>query len=103
MPDSERPLQVRGRFPLRRYVMDLYVDIPPRRKVWLVDFSPWGPTTEPLLFDWSELRAELRASREEEEDPVLRVVRDQSECHGKLESFHQVGDRVIMLDRVGSR
>eukprot|EP00913_Durusdinium_trenchii_P012876 g12091.t1 len=82
--------KVRGRFPLRRYVMDLYVDIPPRRKVWLVDFSPWGPTTEPLLFDWSELRAELRASREEEEDPVLRVVRDQSECHGKLESFHQV-------------
>lgn len=27
------------------------------RRVYLVDFGPFGPSTEPLLFDWSELVA----------------------------------------------
>jgi len=27
------------------------------RRVYLVDFGPFGPSTEPLLFDWSELAA----------------------------------------------
>jgi len=27
------------------------------RRVYLIDFGPFGPSTEPLLFDWSELVA----------------------------------------------
>eukprot|EP00438_Fugacium_kawagutii_P023650 Skav206414 [mRNA] locus=scaffold292:77917:79054:+ [translate_table: standard] len=77
--------RVRGRFPLSRFAFDVYVDIPPRRRVWLVDFSPWGASTEPCLFDWSEL-SELHQTA----TPLLRVVRDQMECHGKLQNFHQI-------------
>lgn len=65
-------VQVRGRFPLSRFAFDVYVDIPPRRRVWLVDFSPWGASTEPCLFEWSELG---RLSP----GPLLRVVRDLTE------------------------
>lgn len=34
--------------------MDVYVDRP-RHKVWLIDFNPFSPTTDGLLFDWTEL------------------------------------------------
>lgn len=42
----------------------------------LVDFSPWGATTEPCLFDWDELQNLSNCE--------LRVVRDETECHGML-------------------
>ncbi len=35
-------------------VFDLYVQ--KNMRVWLVDFNPFGLMTEPLLFDWEELR-----------------------------------------------
>lgn len=38
------------------YVMDVYVDVAPRHKVWLIDFNPWIPeSVDPLLFNWVEL------------------------------------------------
>lgn len=48
--------------------MDVYVDIPPRRRVWLVDFSPWGASTAPCLFEWSELATLAPGT-------LLRIVR----------------------------
>lgn len=35
-------------------VFDVYIERNPA-KVWLVDFNPFTPTTDGLLFDWSEL------------------------------------------------
>jgi hypothetical protein len=35
--------------------VDLYVD--KRRRVWIVDFNPFGEPSSPLLFDWDELLA----------------------------------------------
>lgn len=85
---------VRGRFPLERYAFDVYVGKPPRQKVTLVDFSPWGPSTDPLLFDWDELGKELEGRRvaaaDELSDFELRVVRGEGERRGKLENYHAV-------------
>ena len=33
--------------------MDVFIDR--RKRVWIVDFNPFGATTDSLLFDWSEL------------------------------------------------
>ena len=42
------------------YVFDVYVDR--RRKVWLVDFNPFGTQTDPILFDWNEAPLLVTAS-----------------------------------------
>lgn len=91
---------IRQAFPLDRYVFDVYVDIPPRRRVWLVDFSPWGPTTDPCLFDWEELNgfpvaADSTDVPETATEPSthfqLRVVREVTERRlGRPEDFHRV-------------
>lgn len=41
--------------PPRDVVLDLYVDA--RLRTWVLDAAPWGPPTDPLLFDWPELLA----------------------------------------------
>ncbi|KAJ4460449.1 putative cell division cycle protein [Paratrimastix pyriformis] len=45
---------VRTRFPIPSYVFDVYVSL--NERVYIVDFGLWGPSTDPLLFDWDELR-----------------------------------------------
>merc|ERR1711964_448898 len=72
-------------FSLSRYVFDIYVDVAPRRRVWLVDFSPWGSTTDPCLFDWDEI-TQLGVPSQAE----LRVVQSQAETKGKLERYHNL-------------
>ena len=44
---------IRSRFPLSCFVMD--VVRPSKDNVILVDFNPWGQTTDSLLFSWDEL------------------------------------------------
>ena len=44
---------IRSKFPLSRFVMD--VVRPSKDYVILVDFNPWGQTTDSLLFSWQEL------------------------------------------------
>lgn len=87
--------KLRERFRLKRYVFDVYVDIPPRRRVWLVDLSPWGPTTDACLFDWDDL-ADMSAAR----SPELRVVQSEAERRGRLENFHQIP---LELAELGSK
>jgi len=62
--------QVRDKFPLDRYVVDLTRQR--KDKVILVDFNPWGETTDSLLFSWEE----LEGMREGEEDTCLRYIRE---------------------------
>jgi hypothetical protein len=41
---------------MKEFVLDTYVDVSPKHKVWLIDINPWLPeSTESLLFDWDEL------------------------------------------------
>jgi len=84
---------IRAAFPLRRYVFDVYVCAAPKRKVRLVDFSPWGPTTDACLYDWPELKdlAVAAAAAAESEAPLeFRVVHDDSERQSKAERFHNI-------------
>jgi len=45
--------QILNRFQLDRYTVD--VTRPRKDKVILVDFNPWGETTDSLMFSWEEL------------------------------------------------
>ena len=89
--------KLRGRFGLKRYVFDVYVDIPPRRRVWLMDFSPWGPTTDACLFDWEDLSEMAQASPA---SPEFRVVQSEADRRGRLENFHQIP---LELAEMGSK
>ncbi len=42
-----------GRSSSSSNVVDLYLD--QKDHVWIPDFNPWATSTDPLLFDWSEL------------------------------------------------
>ncbi|KAL1935907.1 hypothetical protein VTP01DRAFT_41 [Rhizomucor pusillus] len=46
---------VRDKFPSQNYAFDVYVDRD-RCKVWLMDFNPFSPATDALLYTWEELR-----------------------------------------------
>lgn len=40
------------------YSMDLYIDVAPRHKIWLLDLNPWLPLSlDCLLFSWAELHS----------------------------------------------
>lgn len=75
---------IAGQFPLDSYVFDVYIDVPPRRKVWLIDFSPVGPSTEALLFDWEEKPLKDDGPFE------FRIVEDEQGKLPQLERFHAV-------------
>jgi hypothetical protein len=47
-------LRIRDTFPDENFTFDVYVPSPYDR-VWLVDFNPWAPRTDPLLFGWLEI------------------------------------------------
>nr|XP_045604564.1 cell division cycle protein 123 homolog isoform X2 [Procambarus clarkii] len=46
---------IENRFPLQNYVFDVYR--PAKDHVILLDFNPFGETTDGLLFSWSELES----------------------------------------------
>ncbi|KAH7125552.1 cell division cycle protein-like protein [Dendryphion nanum] len=93
--------KIRNTFPDQNYTFDVYIP-PPHDRVWLVDFNPWAPRTDPLLFSWLELLSmqdppdntvedvdDTTNDEEEEEDieeldylPELRLVkRDDPEAY----------------------
>lgn len=38
------------------YIFDVFIDIPPKYKTWVIDINPWIPyTVDSLLFEWDEL------------------------------------------------
>eukprot|EP00413_Alexandrium_margalefii_P048573 CAMPEP_0204611758 /NCGR_PEP_ID=MMETSP0661-20131031/62182_1 /ASSEMBLY_ACC=CAM_ASM_000606 /TAXON_ID=109239 /ORGANISM="Alexandrium margalefi, Strain AMGDE01CS-322" /LENGTH=338 /DNA_ID=CAMNT_0051623603 /DNA_START=62 /DNA_END=1078 /DNA_ORIENTATION=- len=85
--------RVRDSFASERYAFDLLLGKPPRLKVRLVDFSPWAPSTDPLLFDWEELAA-LPAPTGM---PEFRAVAREGEGRAKLEHYHSLPLEVAEL------
>jgi len=82
--------------------MDVYIDVPPRRRVWLVDLAPWGPTTDPLLFQWDSPPLDTPEQQWDETasgvvNPVFRFVEDESQCRMKKEVYHQFPQELIEL------
>jgi len=82
---------VHGRFPLSSYACDIVLGKLPSLKVTLVDFSPWAPSTDPLLFEWNELEATPGLAAE------FRVVQREGEERSKLENYHCVPLEVAEL------
>lgn len=99
---------IRGRFRLQRYAFDVVVGSLPKCKVKLLDFSPWSPSTDPLLFDWDELHelttgeppchadsgAELAGPAS---TPEVRVVRSDYGRKARLENYHCVPLELVEL------
>ncbi|KAJ1560432.1 hypothetical protein HK405_007121 [Cladochytrium tenue] len=46
--------KIKGRFPDASYVFDVYVN-KGNQRVWLLDFNPFGASTDTLVFDWDTL------------------------------------------------
>ena len=62
-------------FPDENFVFDVYIP-PPHDRVWLIDFNPWAPRTDPLLFSWMEIlnmRGEDHGDVKELRDGVVRL------------------------------
>ncbi|EME47768.1 hypothetical protein DOTSEDRAFT_97013, partial [Dothistroma septosporum NZE10] len=59
-------VRLRDSFPDERFTFDVYIPQPYDR-VWLVDFNPWAPRTDPILFSWLEL---LNMEVPEEPEPI---------------------------------
>ncbi|KAK4504738.1 hypothetical protein PRZ48_002700 [Zasmidium cellare] len=47
-------VRLRDSFPDESFTFDVYIPQPFNR-VWLVDFNPWAPRTDPMLFSWLEI------------------------------------------------
>ena len=43
--------------PFPNFTFDIYLDLPPRFKVFILGFNSFNDPTDPLLFTWDELRS----------------------------------------------
>lgn len=69
-------------FPEESFTFDVYIPQPRERaKVWLIDFNPWAPRTDPLLFSWMELLSMAGREGLAVSEPTFRLVgRDDPEA-----------------------
>ena len=67
-------VRLRDTFLDESFVFDVYVP-PPYDRVWLVDFNPWAPRTDPLLFSWMEVLTMPDPPAIEDEDKGPDFVR----------------------------
>ncbi|CAF3839508.1 unnamed protein product [Rotaria magnacalcarata] len=74
---------IQNKFPSTDFVIDIYRK--DSNKLYIIDFNPWGPMTDSLLFDWPEL---VNLSLQNNNDkPEFRYVNSQ---HGiKPNSYTQ--------------
>ncbi|CAO3635228.1 unnamed protein product [Cunninghamella blakesleeana] len=68
---------VRDGFDADQYVFDVYIQ-QDHRKVWLLDFNPFSPTTDSLLYNWDEL---LKFDTDLQE-PEFRIIGSETEANG---------------------
>ncbi|RKP01736.1 hypothetical protein CXG81DRAFT_11593 [Caulochytrium protostelioides] len=72
--------EVARTFPCQTYVLDVYIQST-THKVWVMDFNPWSPQTDALLFDWAELDAMPVGGAM---GPAQRFVRSAQEASSSL-------------------
>ena len=63
-------------FPLQSYCIDVYID--KKKRVWIVDFNPFGNPTDALLFEWHEL---MHLSNDSTSELEMRTIQHRNECH----------------------
>ncbi|EPB92206.1 hypothetical protein HMPREF1544_01031 [Mucor circinelloides 1006PhL] len=67
---------VRDGFESTHYVFDVYIQRS-NSKVYLVDFNPFSPTTDALLYNWKE----LMSFDVDKDQPHIRLVESQAEAN----------------------
>ncbi|CAI9729617.1 division cycle 123 homolog [Octopus vulgaris] len=75
--------RIASQFVLKEYVFDVYRKR--QGKIVLLDFNPFGPVTDSLMFDWSELLSDhpfqksstdVEGSEDVQQLPVFRYIRE---------------------------
>lgn len=85
-------------FPDENFVFDIYIP-PPHARVWLIDFNPWAPRTDPLLFSWLEI---LEMTQGDQEETKLEGQLDESDSEDEDEEA-EVGSQSIPEFRLVGR
>ena len=67
---------INEKFSLQSYCIDVYID--KKKRVWIVDFNPFGNPTDALLFEWHEL---IQMSTNDDHDLEMRIIENRSDCH----------------------
>eukprot|EP00898_Chlorokybus_atmophyticus_P002566 jgi/Chlat1/330/Chrsp1S03188 len=95
---------IAGRFQLESYTFDVYLTS--THRVRLVDFNPFGGTTNPLLFSWEELQAirhdidEIDEDGDDDDDDVveLRLVDEDGGGISRMGSRMAYGVPIDLVD-----
>lgn len=74
----------------KKSVIDVYLDPPPKRRIWIVDFSPWCESTEALLFDWDELESSDTSGE-------FRVVENEGQCRQPVDRFNKIPQEIAEM------
>eukprot|EP00586_Coscinodiscus_wailesii_P021958 CAMPEP_0172495964 /NCGR_PEP_ID=MMETSP1066-20121228/79761_1 /TAXON_ID=671091 /ORGANISM="Coscinodiscus wailesii, Strain CCMP2513" /LENGTH=322 /DNA_ID=CAMNT_0013267995 /DNA_START=126 /DNA_END=1094 /DNA_ORIENTATION=+ len=91
---------IKSRFVLSCYVVDLYIDT--RGKVWVLDFNVWGEQTDSLLFSWDELNSGGEVMEGVDDGLVVRLVQGEKEVRGDpLASYRAPIDVVSLASHGG--
>ncbi|KAG2227968.1 hypothetical protein INT45_011992 [Circinella minor] len=89
-------------FSNNNYVMDVYIERQ-RRKVWIIDFNPFTPATDGLLFEWSEL-AQLKSYQEEDnehvDEPEFRTILSEVEANTHVCSGPRFATNMVPRDMI---
>ncbi|KAI9271869.1 D123-domain-containing protein [Phascolomyces articulosus] len=95
---------VQQMFPSDNYVMDVYVERQ-RRKVWIVDFNPFTPATDGLLFEWSELTQldvnhHHSEQQEDQHEPEFRIIHSEAEANTHVCSGPRFATNMVPRDMI---
>ncbi|KAI9656373.1 MAG: hypothetical protein M1831_004625 [Alyxoria varia] len=81
---------VRGTFRDENFTMDVYVEEPHNNTkcVKIIDFNPWAPRTDPLLFSWLELLTMEKPAYQEDEDEDHSMTYDDGNRSDDAEDYY---------------
>lgn len=67
--------KIHNQFGIPSYTIDVYID--KKKRVWIIDFNPFGEPTSSLLYEWNDLISFY--NNDSSPDELLRIVEDRSE------------------------
>ncbi|KAL6073131.1 Cell division cycle protein 123 [Balamuthia mandrillaris] len=79
-------------------VFDVYLD--KKQRVWLVDFNPFSPHTDSLLFSWQELLSFSSPPPAEAHDCELRIIESEAEVR-RADSGNRLPDDLVDVSSAG--
>ncbi|KAK2170698.1 hypothetical protein LSH36_1g18071 [Paralvinella palmiformis] len=90
---------IQSKFPLSSYVFDVYRLR--QNKVYLVDFNPYGPVTDGLLFSWDELLCDkplgFDFTSQAPIKPVFRFVESEGQIQSNTYQCYAVPQDIVHL------